>query len=392
MSGDGRANGDPANILLVDDRPENLLALEAVLEPLQQRLVRAASGEEALRRLLSEEFAVILLDVQMPGLDGFDTAAHIKEREKTRDIPIIFITAISREPHHALRGYSTGAVDYIAKPFEPWLLQAKVRVFLELHEKNELLKRQRELLAQRLDERYRAEEALARQATELQRSNAELEHFAYVASHDLQQPLHLLNGYLELLRDRLGDDLPADAETLLDRANAAAGRMERLIKDLLQYSRVGTSGDSFGPTDLGAVVEQAVGDLRSVIDESRGDVTWDELPVVHGSTPLLTQLFQNLIGNALKFRSDEPPVVRIEAEQSGTDWLLTVADNGIGIDPDDAERIFSMFERLHSVDEYPGTGIGLAICRKIVEAHGGRIWVEPTRGSGTTFAFTLPVG
>jgi two-component system, sensor histidine kinase and response regulator len=380
------------SILLVDDRPENLLALEAVLEPLNQRLVRATSGEEALRRLLSEEFAVILLDVQMPGLDGFDTAAHIKEREKTRDIPIIFITAISREPHHALRGYSTGAVDYIAKPFEPWLLQAKVKVFLELHEKNELLKRQRELLAQRLDERYRAEEALARQATELQRSNAELEHFAYVASHDLQQPLHLLNGYLDLLRDRLGDELPPDAGTLLDRAEAAARRMERLIKDLLQYSRVGTSGDSFAPIALDVVVDEAVADLRAAVDESGAEIRRDGLPTVHGSGPLLTQLFQNLIGNALKFRSDATPVVRIEAERSGSDWLVTVADNGIGIEADDADRIFSMFERLHSVDEYPGTGIGLAICRKIVEAHGGRIWVEPGGDPGTTFAFTLPVG
>ena len=169
------------SILLVDDRPENLLALEAALEPLGQDLVTANSGEEALRLLLREEFAVILLDVQMPGMDGFETAIQIKQREKTEDIPIIFLTAISREPHHALRGYSTGAVDYVSKPFDPWVLRAKVAVFVDLYEKSSLLKRQKELLGQRLDERIRAEQALAEKAQELERSNADLQQFAYVA-------------------------------------------------------------------------------------------------------------------------------------------------------------------------------------------------------------------
>ena len=182
-----------ASILLVDDRPENLLALEAALEPLDQNLVKADSGEEALRLLLRQEFAVILLDVQMPGMDGFDTAIQIKERDKTKDIPIIFLTAISREPHHALRGYSTGAVDYMAKPFDPWVLRAKVAVFVDLYEKSSLLKKQKELLAQRLEERYRAEQALEEKAKELERSNADLQQFAYFASHDLQETLRVMN-------------------------------------------------------------------------------------------------------------------------------------------------------------------------------------------------------
>src|SRR5688572_28699160 len=190
-------------ILLVDDRPENLLALEAALEPLGQELVKAESGEEALRLLLRQEFAVILLVVQMRGLDGFDTAIQIKERDKTKDIPIIFLTAISREPHHALRGYSTGAVDYMSKPFDPWVLRAKVAVFVDLYEKSSLLKKQAELLAQQLDERARAEQALAEQARELERSNADLQQFAYVASHDLQEPLRVINGYLDLMGDSL---------------------------------------------------------------------------------------------------------------------------------------------------------------------------------------------
>ena len=383
-----------ANILLVDDRPENLLALEAVLEPLEQNLVRASSGEEALKRLLIDDYAVILLDVQMPGLDGFDTATHIKEREKTRDIPIIFITAISREPHHALRGYSTGAVDYIAKPFEPWLLRAKVAVFLDLYEKNELLRRQRELLALRLDERYKAEEALARQATELERSNAELEQFAYIASHDLQQPLQVLSGYLELLIDRHGPTLTDDARQLLERASASAAHMDRLIRDLLAYSRVGTASDSnFEPTSTAAALDQALDNLGAAITESGGKVeVGAELPVVWGDDMLLCQLFQNLIGNALKFHGPAKPVVRVHSERRDEEWLFAVADNGMGIEPTNAERIFAMFERLQPSDDFPGTGIGLAICRKIVERHGGRIWVESEVGRGSTFFFTLPAG
>jgi signal transduction histidine kinase len=384
-------NGDRANILLVDDRPENLLALEAVLEPLGQNLVRAASGEEALKRLLTDDFAVILLDVQMPGLDGFDTAAHIKSRDKTRDIPIIFITAINREPHHAMKGYGSGAVDYIAKPFEPWLLQAKVRVFLDLHEKNELLKRQRELLAQRLDERYRAEEALAEKAHELQRSNAELEQFAYVASHDLQEPLQLVSGFLELLVDRHAADLPAEAKGIVDRARRAVSRMDSLIHDLLRYAQVGSAGGANEPVDLGDIADDVVAHLERAIAEAGATVTVGDLPEVEGNRSLLMQLLQNLLANAIKFRrADEPLHVDVTAERSDDEWLIVVRDNGLGVPPGAAERVFAMFERLHSTDEFPGTGIGLAIARKIVERHGGRIWVEASPGGGATFTFTLP--
>ena len=386
MTTDGRVN-----ILLVDDRPENLLALEGVLEPLGHNLVRAMSGEEALKRLLTEEYAVILLDVQMPGLDGFDTAEHIKAREKTRDIPIIFITAINREPDHAIRGYSSGAVDYVAKPFEPWLLQAKVRVFLELHEKNEMLKRQSDLLRLRLDEQVRAEEALAQKAVELQRSNAELEQFAYVASHDLQEPLQVVAGYLELLVDRHGAELTDDARALIDRAVGATHRMDDLIRDLLRYARVGTDTRPSEAVDLAALVDDVVHDLQRAIEFADASVEVGELPTVEGNRTLLLQLLQNLVANALKFRSDAAPVISVRSTQQGPDWVITVADNGIGVPKDRVEHIFEMFERLHSKDEFPGTGIGLAISRKIVERHGGRIWAEPNDGGGTIFGFTLPV-
>jgi signal transduction histidine kinase len=367
---------EAANILLVDARPEHLLALGAVLEPPGQRLVRAGSGGDALKHLLTEDFALILLDVQMPGLDGFDTATHIKSREKTRDIPIIFITAINREPHHAMRGYDTGAVDYIAKPFEPWLLQAKVRAFLELHEKSALLKRQ---------------------ARELARSNAELEEFAYVASHDLQEPLQLVSGFLELLVDRHGEELSGDARDIVRRASTALGRMDALIHDLLRYAQVGSGATrAQQPVELRVVVDGVVAQLAAAIDEAGASVEVGDLPTVDGNPTLLAQLFQNLLSNALKFRRRDVPLeVVVSAERSSdvddrATWIVSVQDNGVGVAPERADKVFAMFERLHSADEVPGTGIGLAIARKIVERHGGRIWVEASPGGGATLAFTLP--
>ena len=379
-----------ANILLVDDRPENLLALEAALEPLDQRLVKANSGEEALRLLLQEEFAVILLDVQMPGMDGFDTAIQIKDRDKTKDIPIIFLTAISREPHHALRGYSTGAVDYMAKPFDPWVLRAKVAVFVDLHEKSTMLKKQKDLLGQRLEEQYRAEQALEEKAKELQRSNADLQQFAYVASHDLQEPLRVMSGYLDLLRDEIKDGASDDALHIIERIKRSSQRMDALIQDLLDYARVDSQPEPFRESDLNEVLEYAIGNLEIKLREDKVAVEHGDLPTVRGDQNQLVQLFQNLIANSVKFRSDNDCKVIVGAERDDSNWHITIADNGIGIDASHLDRIFTIFERLNPQDRYPGSGIGLAVCKKIIERHGGRIWAESEVGSGTTMHFTLP--
>ena len=378
-----------ASILMVDDRPENLIALEAALEPLGQNLVKANSGEEALRLLLREEFAVILLDVQMPGMDGFDTAIQIKERDKTKDIPIIFLTAISREPHHALRGYSTGAVDYMSKPFDPWVLRAKVAVFIDLYEKNALLKKQKELLGQRLEERYRAETALEEKAQELERSNADLQQFAYVASHDLQEPLRVMTGYLDLLKDSI-DGTNEDALSMISRIKRSTGRMDALIQDLLEYARVDAQPEPFRETDLNEVLEYALGNLEVTIKENDVTVEQTLLPTVTGDQSQLLQLFQNLIANAVKFRSDEPCVVTIRSERDKDKWEISVADNGIGIDESHVDRIFTIFERLNPLEHYQGSGIGLSVCKKIVERHGGKIWADSSVGKGTTMRFTLP--
>lgn len=377
-------------ILLVDDRPENLLALEAALEPLGQEMVKADSGEEALRLLLRHEFAVILLDVQMPGLDGFDTAIQIKERDKTKDIPIIFLTAISREPHHALRGYSTGAVDYMSKPFDPWVLRAKVAVFVDLYEKSSLLKKQKELLAQRLEERYAAEKALEEKARELERSNSDLQQFAYVASHDLQEPLRVMTGYLDLMRTSLKEGDTDDVLSILDRIQRSTARMDALIQDLLEYARVDATPEPFRETDLNEVLGYALGNLEVAIKENDVTIEHDPLPTVAGDQSQLLQLFQNLLSNAIKFRSDAPCIIRITAKSDDGHHQIAVEDNGIGIEPIHLDRIFTIFERLNPLDRYPGSGIGLSVCKKIVERHGGTLWADSTSGGGTTMRFTLP--
>ena len=233
---------------------------------------------------------------------------------------------------------------------------------------------------------------LARLNEQLSRSNAELAQFAYVASHDLQEPLRMVSSYTQLLSRRYKGRLDADADEFIAYAVDGANRMQTLINDLLAYSRVGTRGKEFEATDCMAAIELALVNLRAAIEESSAVVTHGPLPTVMADRIQIGQLLQNLIGNAVKYHGAEPPRVHVSAEQKGNDWVFAVRDNGIGIDPQYAERIFVVFQRLHTREEYPGTGIGLAICKKIVERHGGRIWVESQAGTGATFYFTIPLG
>ncbi|HZS00744.1 MAG TPA: PAS domain S-box protein [Chloroflexota bacterium] len=240
------------------------------------------------------------------------------------------------------------------------------------------------------DELRRTAERLAEQTAELERSNAELQQFAYVASHDLQEPLRMVASYTQLLARRYGDKLDADAQEFINYAVDGARRMQALINDLLVYSRVGTRAVEFEPVDCNAVVDQVVADLGAAIEDERAVVTRGNLPTIMADELQMSQLFQNLIGNAIKFHGERAPRVDVNAERQGSNWLFSVRDNGIGIEPQYIDRIFVIFQRLHSRAEYPGTGIGLAICKKIVERHGGRIWLESQVGEGTTFYFTLP--
>ncbi len=225
----------------------------------------------------------------------------------------------------------------------------------------------------------------------LKRSNAELERFAYVASHDLQEPLRMVTSYLQLLERRYRDKLDDDAKEFINYAVDGSIRMKMLINDLLAYSRVGTRGKDFTFIDCEEVLERVLSTLQISIEESRGKVTHDPLPKLMADDVQLESLFQNLVGNAIKFHGKKPPRIHVGVEQKGKEWVFSVSDNGIGIDPQYFERIFIIFQRLHNQKDYAGTGIGLAISKRIVERHGGCIWIESQPGKGSTFYFTLPI-
>jgi light-regulated signal transduction histidine kinase (bacteriophytochrome) len=244
--------------------------------------------------------------------------------------------------------------------------------------------------AREITDRKKAEEVLKEKTEELARSNRELEAFAYVASHDLQEPLRMVTNFVQLLAKRYKGKLDSNADDFINFAVDGAMRMWNLINDLLAYSRVGTRGHPFEPINCETILQEALDNLKVAMEESGAVVTHDSLPTVTADSSQLGQLFQNLIGNAIKFRGNERPRIHVSANRNGNGWTFSVRDNGIGIAPEYTERIFIIFQRLHGRQQYPGTGIGLAICKKIVERHGGRIWVESTPEKGATFYFTLP--
>ena len=271
------------------------------------------------------------------------------------------------------------------------LQQARDELERRVEERTAELKKTNDSLQEEIAERKRAEEATALKARELERSNAELEQFAYVASHDLQEPLRMVASYVELLALRYRGRLDPDADEYIRFASNGAHRMQELIRDLLAYSRVGRRGKPFESTDCSAVCATALANLQVAIGESGAVITHDPLPTVMADATQLTQVFQNLIGNAIKFRGSEPPRIHLSARRQAAEWVFEIRDNGIGIDPKFSGRLFQIFQRLHGHDEYAGTGIGLALCKKIVERHGGRIGVESAPGRGSTFSFTIPI-
>ncbi len=240
------------------------------------------------------------------------------------------------------------------------------------------------------ESRTRAKKALAAKAEQLERSNTELEQFAYVASHDLQEPLRMVAGFTQLLARRYTGQLDEEADQFIGHAVDGVKRMQQLIQDLLSYSRVGSHGSEFEPVDMSGALQWALLNLAVAVEESGGRVTYGNLPKVSGDPTQLGQLFQNLIGNALRFCESGTPEIHVDAEQRSGQWVFFVRDNGIGIEPEYHERVFEIFQRLHARTEYEGTGVGLAVCKRIVQRHGGRIWVESTPGEGATFFFTIP--
>ena len=365
---DARPPGsETVDILLVDDRPDKLLAAEAVLQPLGERLVRARSGEEALRHLEQADVAVMLLDVHMPTMDGFETARRARERARSRQTPIIFVTADDDDANLA-QGYALGAVDFIRTPIVPDVLRAKVAVFVEL---------------------FRTRRQLEREAERVRTLTEELEAFSYSVSHDLRAPVRHVGGFVDLLRRRTEGSLDETARRHLDTIARAATHMGRLIDDLLAFSRMGRAEFMRARVDLSRLVREVRAELGPA-----GDVDWqvDGLPEVSGDPAMLRVVLCNLLSNAVKYtRTRARPRIEIAAQPgAAAETVIFVRDNGVGFDMRYADKLFGVFQRLHGSDEFEGTGIGLATVRRIVHRHGGRTWAEGTPDGGATFYFSLP--
>jgi len=493
-------------LLLVDDDESNLLALQAILEPLGQELMLAQNGTEALRMCLEHDFAAILLDVRMPDMDGFETAEMIRARKRSLQTPILFVTAY-RSDEQLFRGYNLGAVDFLFKPIVPEILQSKVNVFVDLRRTEQLLRRKAEELAS-AEQRFRAvleaapdamvitnqdgiiqlansradtlfghsrealigrdihsllpawecpnenqphpppaaemrlgahrddgspfpaeitrnsfltpdgllittairdatdqahaeakiqktnlelEKRVAERTAALRYSNEALRQFAWAASHDLQEPIRTVVTYSQWLSQLMNGSLGSRESKMLATIEQHAARLNQLLGGLRQYIQVSDSGQQARTTvDCNAVVKAAAWNLQAMIQENGASLECDPLPVIASLELPLVQLFQNLISNAIKYRSEQPPVIKISAKTEESGWTFSIQDNGIGIDPKYFDYIFGVFRRLHG-SQKSGTGIGLAICRAAVERLGGRIWVESTPGTGSTFHVSLPI-
>jgi PAS domain S-box-containing protein len=493
-------------LLLVDDDESNLLALQAILEPLGQELMLAQNGTEALRMCLEHDFAAILLDVRMPEMDGFETAEMIRARKRSLQTPILFVTAY-RSDEQLFRGYNLGAVDFLFKPIVPEILQSKVNVFVDLRRTEQLLRRKAEELAS-AEQRFRAvleaapdamvitnqdgiiqlansradtlfghsrealigrdihsllpawecpnenqphpppaaemrlgahrddgspfpaeitrnsfltpdgllittairdatdqahaeakiqktnlelEKRVAERTAALRYSNEALRQFAWAASHDLQEPIRTVVTYSQWLSQLMNGSLGSRESKMLATIEQHAARLNQLLGGLRQYIQVSDSGQQARTTvDCNAVVKAAAWNLQAMIQENGASLECDPLPVIASLELPLVQLFQNLISNAIKYRSEQPPVIKISAKTEESGWTFSIQDNGIGIDPKYFDYIFGVFRRLHG-SQKSGTGIGLAICRAAVERLGGRIWVESTPGTGSTFHVSLPI-
>ncbi len=381
---------DRVNILLVDDQPANLVALEAMLQGLGQNLIRAESGREALKWLLTHEFAVILLDVKMPEMDGFETAAIIRQRDKSRHTPILFLTAADNSQNHAVRGYAVGAVDYLVKPVVPEFVRSKVAVFVELAKKSELLRRQTQLLAESEQAAVHLAETRAELVRDLEHKNRELESFSYAVSHDLRAPLRRIDSFSRAVLESQGDRLDVTGRKYLERVREASQHMSELIDDVLYLSRVTRADLRDHDVDLSALASLILTRLQESEPSRKLEVRVRPGVVVTGDGQLLRIALENLLENAWKFTSKQAEA-RIEfgVTQASGEPTYFVRDNGAGFDMTYADRLFGPFQRLHPQGEFPGSGIGLATVQRIIHRHGGRVWAEGLVGQGATFQFTL---
>lgn len=357
------------NVLLVDDKTENLISLEGVLESPDIKFIRATSGEEALEAALETLPALILLDVQMPGMNGFEVARALKGMKRTRYIPIIFVTATHREEKFSFEGFETGAVDYLFKPLNPVVVRSKVRVFVELHGKSVRLERA---------------------VRDLSLINHELESFSYSVSHDLRAPVRSIIGFSKFALEKMSNPKEVEAARAdLQRVVDSGEKMNRLIEALLDLARISQSELVRKDLSLSDMVQEIGSEMNLEAREREVNLKIADSVKVSGDKRLIEVVLRNLLGNAFKFTSKTPSPQIEFGVQNSSEPVYFIRDNGAGFDMAYAERLFGAFQRLHSAEEFSGTGVGLATVQRIIHRHGGKIWAESSPGEGATFYFSL---
>jgi len=375
---------DNFNILIVDDRKENLLALENLLDDQLCTVLTASSGQEALRILLDYEIFLILMDVQMPEMDGFETADLIRKNKRTMHIPIIFITAIGKDQEYIFKGYQSGAVDYLLKPINPEILKRKIGIFYELHQ-------QKQLLAEK---------------------NSELKRMFYIASHDLRSPLVNIHGFSNELNrffnklkqltasGALAENFKKEVNLILDHEipnaleyiNSSVRIMDNLLKGLLKISRLGEVVLNKQTVDVNQMVSEIIDNIQYLVKDKNIKMIIEDLPACHADNGLINQVFSNLINNAVKYNQRAGDgYIKITGSKQNYHTIYSIKDNGIGIPESDKDRIFDLFHRVNPDSEVSGEGIGLTAVKLILERHNGKIWMDSVFGEGTTFYIALPV-
>jgi two-component system, sensor histidine kinase and response regulator len=382
---------EKANILLVDDNPLKRIALTAVLEDLGHNIFQATSGQETLRLALQRDYAVVLLDVQMPDMDGFQIAELLRSRKRSAHTPIIFITAYNRADIEVMRGYSLGAVDYVFAPVVAEILRAKVAVFVELALMRQALEAEIAEGKRAAEEIERLNARLEARAAELEAANKELESFTYSVSHDLRAPLRAIDGFSHILEEEHSGGLGHEGRRVLGIVRDGAQKMSQLVEDLLAFSRHNRRPIAPVDIDMRELAEAVFRELLQNGAACAPELRLPRLPTAQGEPALIRQVWINLLSNAIKYSSKRPePVVEVSGHADGAERIYCVKDNGAGFDMRFRDKLFGIFQRLHGAGEFPGTGVGLAIVERVVRRHGGRVWAEGKVNEGASFYFSLP--
>jgi two-component system sensor histidine kinase/response regulator len=364
-------------ILIVDDKQENLIALETVLKDLDVEVIKATSGNEALKQTLNHDFSLALIDIQMPEMDGYELAAILREDEKTASLPFIFISGIYTDHVNVFKGYDRGAFSFITKPFQPEILINKVKLFIGIYHHEYMLKR--------------LNDDLERKNEELSIVNKELEAFTYSVSHDLRAPLRVINGYSQIILKEHAEVVDEEVKRLLHIVGSNVKKMGDLIDNLLSFSKIGKREVNSDIVNMDLLVRSCIEEMKVTYEGKKVKWIVGTLDPCYGDSQLLNQVMINFLSNAVKYSSKkEQPEVEITSSIKGEEVIYSIKDNGVGFDMKYYKKLFGVFQRLHRSNEFEGTGVGLAIIQRIVMKHHGRVWAESSLDNGAKFFFSVP--